>query len=538
MFDKVPDTALVAVKVANLEATSKKIAQLAKDFGIDGFVPGAADPLGAMQNQLGLTKGLNKQGELAFAYFDPKSNGAEPDEGKSFVMLIPVSNYKEFVSNFQNPKTEGDVTEAQFPKDNNPEPAYLADWGEYAAISPIKELVGKKPAGTLKLSGLSAKQAGKQDFLVYANFKKLGPTLLPQLNEAADKAMGEIEKSESKEIDPKYKPLIKTSMTQLFNVARTFLDNTDAATVGISIVDAGINTSVIADFKPDSYLGKFASTLKGTDAPLTIGLPNLRYLAYAGGSYDSGAISKVTSDLTQPIVDELNKIEGLDNVKQLATNMQAAMKANSGFVSGVVAPTKIGDDALLQQVAIYKGGGKDYVQVFDSAGTFAKQLLADAKPKDGKPLPKLTTTANATTIDGVAFNRVAVDMNMPKDDPETMQTERMMGVMYGASGLTYTYAAVGDDLVLGSAAKDATIASFIKANKAQENNLAKLEHIQATAAQLPKTRLYAGYLALDEMVNRRRRRGGRNGHAAADAAAPGTPAAWSDPRSGGRSVSV
>jgi hypothetical protein len=497
VLEKVPDNALVAVKVAALETTSGKIAKLAKDFGVDGFLPMAADPLAGLQQQANITKGLNKAGDLAFVYMDPKAAQTD-DTDKSILILIPVSSFAEFLGNFEGAKTDAGVSEVTFAGDE--EPSFVADWGGYAAVSPLKNLVGK-PGGTLKVAGVSAKQAQAQDFLVYTNFAKLGPDLLPELEKGATKALAEIDGQENAQVDAKYKPLIKTTLNQFFGVARTFLKETNSATIGLNIADAGINTTVLADFKEGSYLGKFASGLKGTDKPLTIGLPKLRYLAYGGAAYDPQTVSKVVDDLSAPILADLGKIEGQDDAKQLAANFKAALGKNSGWSQGLVAPTKIGDDAFLQQIAVYRGGGKEMATAMDSTGTFAKSLIASVEPKEGEPKPTVAFTPAARTVDGVAFNSMKFDMEQPKDSPQAMQVERMMTIFYGAQGNNVSYAAVGNDLVMANAAKDESISALLKSSKANENNLAKLEQVQAVTAELPKMRVYEMYVALDEIVN-------------------------------------
>ncbi|HEX8340936.1 MAG TPA: hypothetical protein VF624_08520, partial [Tepidisphaeraceae bacterium] len=423
----------------------------------------------------------------------------ETDEGdKAILLLIPVSNYAEFVTNFTGVKADGAVSEVTVAGDDAP--SFVSDWGGYAALSPLKNLVAK-PAGALKVAGTAARQAQQQDFLIYTNFAKLGPDLLPELEKGMNEALGEIDKPGNNGLEAKYKPLAKTTLNQFFGIARTFLKETDAATIGINIADAGINASVVADFKDGSYLGKLAGGLKGTDKPLTLGLPKLRYLAYGGATLDAKTTGQVFDDLTGPVIAELGKIEGQDDAKQLAANIKAAIGANTGFAQGLVAPTKIGDDAFLQQIAVYRGGGKEFAAAMDSTGTFAKTMLAGVQHKEGQPKPSVTATPNARTIDGVAFNSLQFDMEQPKDSPQAMQVERMMTIFYGAQGNSISYAAVGNDLIMGNAAKDETISALLKSSKANENNLAKLEQVMAVTAELPKSRVYEFYVALDEIIN-------------------------------------
>ena len=65
VLDQVPAESLVVVKVANLQATSGKIAKLMHELGIDAMVPQMQDPLGALQQKIKANNGLDKNGELA-----------------------------------------------------------------------------------------------------------------------------------------------------------------------------------------------------------------------------------------------------------------------------------------------------------------------------------------------------------------------------------------------------------------------------------------------------------------------------------------
>ena len=496
VLESVPDNALLAVKVASLTKTSAKIAKLAKDFGIEPLVPQLQDPLGALKTDSGISKGINDNGEVGFAYFAPKDTGV--GENESMLLLVPVSDYAAFLTNFADAKTDGDVSEVTLPHDTKP--AYVANWNGYAAISPAKSLVAK-PTATLKIEGNAAKESARQDFLLYTNFKKLSPELLPDLEKALGKATDELDKSTDPKLDPKYKPLIKAGITQAFAAARTFLQNSSGATVGMNISDAGLNYTVLSEFQPDSYLGKFAASLKGTDQPLTIGLPPVKYLAFGGSQADPTVLVKMVDDLTTPVVDELKKIEGQESVTKLIDSVHAALLATTGGTFGLVAPIKIGQEGVIQQVAVYRGSGTETKAVFDQGGAFAKTMLAGMKPIGNTPLPIVTQTANDKSIEGVNFDSIKVDIKPSPDDPAAAQQEQIMNIMYGADGLTYRYGVLGKDMLLSVGAGDATLATFIKSLKANDDSVSKMDTVKVVAAELPKTRVVEYYLQIDEIVN-------------------------------------
>ncbi len=501
VLESAPADSLVAIRVANLTQTSAKVAQLAKDFGIDGFVPPLGDPLGSLKQQANVTKGLKEDGELAFVLLKPEDQDSD-DPG--LIVLVPVTTYDEFLSNFEGAKAEGGVAEVKFKGDNDP--SYVADWGAYVAISPTRNFVAAKPAATLKPVGLVAKDAARQDFVVYANFAKISPELLPKLEEAFNDAKKELARDLGRDVPEKWHPLINATVAQIFNVARTFLNDVDSASIGLNITDAGINTTVISEFKPESYLGKTFAAIKGTNASLTTGLPSGKYLVFGGVQSDPAASAQVVDDLTKPIVEELNKIEGQEKAQNAVKSILAAVKANKGYIFGMPTPAKIGQEGIFQQIAIYRGGGNDMKAAADATGGFITELFADikAKAKEKNPdapedhLGNIVITPAARTVEGVALDSWKLEMPQAKDDPAAMQAEMMLGLFYGGEGLNYSLGQIGDDFLFAQSATDDNIARFITAAKENKDNLSGLEHIKVVTAELPKTRVYEGFVALDE----------------------------------------
>ena len=137
--DQIPNDALVVMKVRNLSATSTKLGKFLTDLGLAAMVPGMNDPLAFTQKQLNISQGLRNDGDFAVVYRDPQASGEDPE--KSIVMLIPVSDYKSFLANFPDAKTDGEVSEVTMHKSG--EPGFVAHWGNFAALSPSKMAISK-----------------------------------------------------------------------------------------------------------------------------------------------------------------------------------------------------------------------------------------------------------------------------------------------------------------------------------------------------------------------------------------------------------
>src|SRR5437867_1081195 len=140
VLDQVPGNAMVVVKIRDLKTTSQKVAEFATALGIVEFSPDLADPLGSIQKKHKMEQGLNTAGDAALAFLDPGADAGMAE--KMVVALLPVSDYKAFIGNFADAKTDGDVTTATTPQG---ETIHIANWGSFAAITPNKDLLAKKP---------------------------------------------------------------------------------------------------------------------------------------------------------------------------------------------------------------------------------------------------------------------------------------------------------------------------------------------------------------------------------------------------------
>src|SRR5205814_9492164 len=123
------------------------------------------DPLAAVQKHLGIEKGIDKNGDAALAMLDPGEKGFDD---KSMVMLIPVSDYKDFSNNFHNVEMDGAIGHGTAEESDGP--VYFTNWGKYAAISPAKEPLAKAGTG-LKFSGLTASEVASKDLIICANYE-------------------------------------------------------------------------------------------------------------------------------------------------------------------------------------------------------------------------------------------------------------------------------------------------------------------------------------------------------------------------------
>src|SRR4051812_44950327 len=190
VLQQVPSDALVVIKVNNLKAVSDKVAKFAEALGLAAVSPEFANPLQSLQDNMKIKEGLDTAGEMAFVFTKAAAAGGDPDQG--MMVIMPVSDYKAFLGNFKDVKTEGAVSTFK-PNEGGDKELHAANWGKYAVISENQSLLSNKPAG-LKLSGLADKEAKEKDAFIFANIPALAEIALPHIQEARTKALGEIDK--------------------------------------------------------------------------------------------------------------------------------------------------------------------------------------------------------------------------------------------------------------------------------------------------------------------------------------------------------
>lgn len=497
VLNQVPGDALVVMTVNDLQQTSGRIGELAKLLGIADMLPPAADPLAAVQLQTGMRDGINKAGDMAIAMFNPAVAGGRSD--RAILLLLPVTDYAAFIKNFANAKKDGDLDVVNFPRD--PSPTYVANWGQYAVLSPGKEMMAKKPGG-LALPAVAARELGAKDIAVYAN--------MPEVAKLAGDAMGDMRTELTREIDrnlgmdeanKKYVPLAKVGANHLVDLMEGFMSSTQGAVMGMTVSPKGIDWSMVCEFLPASELGKFAAEAKNTDATLVGGLPTDNYLVYGGVVYDGPAMLKAYDQLVGPMLPELQKLgddakpalAALDSMKQL----QGSVK-DASF--GMVAPTgKLGEASLFQGAYVVHGDANALMKAYRDYMVNQDALM---KMVPGNQQMKTTLKQAAKTVDGVALDEVVMQYNLNPTNPMEAQMAQFMGMLYGPNGLSALMGVVNDTtMVYVMGGNDALLKSTITAARAGGDNLGARANLKSTVANLPQKRIAVYYVSLETLIN-------------------------------------
>ncbi len=495
----VPATALAVIHVNSLDATSKKISDLAGALGLINMQPELQDPLGSMLKSMGITAGVNRQSDMALFIVDPASVDGKPD--KAVVALFPTSDYQAFIGNFPDAKTEGEVTTVQLKGDANV--SYMAHWGDYIALSDGKELVTKKPDAFLDVAGLAAKELDNKDLVIYGNMKALRAKILPEiekgrtfLQDQVDQAVQSNRKFGAFEVS-KFGPLLKVVINQVLDLGNELANDTDAATYSTNLSPDGIATTFLVEFNPDSKMGKYASQVKNSDAPLLGGLPDGKYLFAAGEISDGKLTSQWLSDFVAPIQKAVTDL-GADYapVNDMIEAGKAMIAAQTGSAMGMMAPSGVlGQGAIFQLVGVRNGDSHAIMDAFHKS--------SDAQPAMMKALGLQTPGTQQSylpaskQLDGVTFDEVKTTFNM-NGQPGGAMAGQFLTMLYGPDGLEMYMGVVNDKTMLYSAGlSDTNLSASIASAKTGEDALSKNNAVKAVAGQLPPQRVAVAFVPLD-----------------------------------------
>lgn len=542
--EQVPSEALVVIKIRNLQDVSKKMAALAQQFGIAAMNPAASDPLGAFQQQTGISQGLNANGDAAIIFMEmPKDavqvegevgdledeNAAdadaqnqdaenldaededEPEEKAPLLMLLPVSDYQAFLKNFGEARNEGDLAIVNFK--GQEKDVYVADWGGYAAISDRKEYLAQKAKG-LKVGGVTGKELQTKDITVYANMDAIRARVLPKLQQNRENILAEIERgiTEQGQTDPKYVPVIKTAVGQALNIAEQFLKEAQAGTYGIQLSDAGITTTAMAEFSQGSNFGNTVSQLKGSGDSMLTGLPQGQYLMYGGAVSNPEVTLEFINNLIGPVEKELAGLgaEG-QAIQKYLQSLRQYMGAVKATRFGMIAPSgQLGQEAIIQSIGISHGDAEAMSAAYKQMLQQSEELMGVFGAENVQA--KTVVTEDAKTVDGVSLDMFQTKFGGgagganpdAEDDAKQMQAQQMdqmMTLMYGPEGLRGYLGVVDGKLVQAANVSDQMLQTTIQSAKADEKNLSGQPGVSATRKQLPQNRLAEVYLPLDVMLN-------------------------------------
>jgi hypothetical protein len=499
VMKQVPANSLLVLKVSNLQQTSKKVADFCTQMGITQMDPDMQDPLGSFLKAIGVNDGVNREGELAFIYFEPSTFHTNSD--KSLLLLIPVSDYQKFLGNFPDSKPDGDLTQVHFNKD--PDVTYVARWGDFAAASPTRDIVATAPTEIIQVTGLAAKELDGKDVVLLANLKAIREKAIQQVQSARKELAGDIDKlaneiMRSQHFDAtKFKPLANLIANESLDMAQKILEGMDAASFSVNLSPDGVATTLMAQFESGSSCDKYIAKVKNTDDSMLQGLAAGKYLLF-GGTGGQQELNDSVSNFIAPIQKQITDL-GPDyaSLNDWLNSAQKATTAAQGSSFGLMMPTaQPGAGALIQVVGIRRGDAKTMLDGMRGMADAQQAILKAFNVQ--LPGQTQTYTRDSKTVDGISFDEMKSTINLNGQNPGQMQAMQMITMMYGPQGPDAFTGIVDDHTMLTVMGLDDTaISAAIAAAKAGDDPLAKTSSVKAVSSQLPAQRIAVMYTPLD-----------------------------------------
>jgi len=486
-----PSDAMVVFKIKNLQDLSTKAAVLIKDWGLDQMRPELADPLGSLLAITGMGAGLDKAGEVGVAIFPNPAGNGPPD----VLGLVPVSDYKAFIAALPKATTAGDLTTFQ----PGGKPIFVTNWGKYAAISANQALATTKGQGIVAPPA-SAKELDSKDIIVFANMPVIRKQALPMFQMMKPMMLQQMAKGmqQAPNANPQMVALMNVYMGQILNAVEEFLTDSDGAVFGLTLSKDGISTALLADFRADSRMGKAFKGMKNASGSLTAGLPDSKYLFFGGAAVDPAGLqllSEFTAPIEKAIADQGEQGKPMVAYFNAMKDYMAATKqVNFGMLTPPANAIQNGS-GFIQAVSIVTGDPTKLVAATKSMMEHNAAVMAAS----GVTNFKTTMTPNAATLAGVSLDRYTTTMGEPQT-PQEQQMAFIMQIIYGKNGPSGYMGKVADDKVIQTIGGDDVFATAAVTAASKNVDALAGGNVGAVTANLPKERLGAIYVSVDQIA--------------------------------------
>jgi hypothetical protein len=330
VFDRVPDNAMIVVAIPSPETFGKNLQALGTATEMPA-TPDIKDIITGMGfgNSIDLTKAA------AIVVLAPELGAdGKPKDGQTLeesmdkraVLLVPVSNYSEFITGLGGTAGEG-VIEVTTPSG---EPGFAKDIGKgYAALGPDKKLIetfsGASGPQAVKdrLGKAAEKLSDSADMLTFVNAEAIGPMLPSIMAEMKAEAEANMAMGMS---DPE---AAKKQLEYVQWIVETAVNDSTGLLGTMNFSGQGMAMELTANFKPDSMMAK-AFAAGGKASSLWTKLPAQPYLVAGAIDASSGPLKA----LLRTIVERAPQ-QGPGSLEQNKTAMLAQIDKSDG-VAGVM----------------------------------------------------------------------------------------------------------------------------------------------------------------------------------------------------------
>ena len=255
----------------------------------------------------------------------------------------------------------------------------------------------------------------------------------------------------------KFKPVVHSLITRVFDVAEQMVRDADSATYGISFGDDGLKITAMAEFNQGTPSAMRLASLKGTDQPMFAGIPQNKYMFLMGmQSGDPTAVQKMFADFMAPIEKELAALgsdgKALQDYVDAAKQYIGAMKSTA---TGMLVPSgALGQEAIFQGVGVHTGDAKAMLAAYKQMMGSQQTIMDMFSMPQMKGMMKMNYTPASKTVDGVQFDQFTTDVGQgapgQPQSAQIAQMKQMMTWFYGPGGMNGLLGAVDDKTLVGT----------------------------------------------------------------------------------------
>lgn len=507
-LDRLPTNAGVVVSIPNIQKLQDAMKVMQDTFQID---PQQAT-MGVGQDVLN-GAGVNKGGSMAIALVFPNDDakdGAEDKDGDKdgddangddqdgddadrgmgsddqplMFVVVPVSDYKAFVTGF---KGDPSAKIAELHTEN--QDLYAKDiGGGYAALSEGSDALmifdgkaGSLPTYKALLGKTGASLAESSDLMVFANIQILGPKIKEGMAGVRQQMamMGQDNAGAA------------SGFMQAFGDAMT--TDGQAAMFGMDMEPEGLRLETAASFKDGSPTAGMLQTA-GKASGLLGSLPAASQGFLFAGAFDSSvpALRKILETYATPeIKAAMAAAEG--------ESWMSWVKQSDG-AAGIIgtSPALMGGPGFFVNTMLYAKSANPagLIEQFKQSMT-----TANGKTENGVTL-STSYKAGASKVGGASVDEWNVGMKMDPNSPAAQQSQMVMVTLFGPKGSPSGYVAQAKSGVVMTMSKNsALMESALNAADGKGDNFGSDAGVKAVAARLPEGRSFEVYVGVKDILN-------------------------------------
>jgi hypothetical protein len=483
----VPHDALGFAVIKNIADTAARVEKLTQKMQIP-----APNLLTIAKAYAGLEKGLDEKGGIAAAILaDPD----DEDRGYSYVIVVPVTDYKVFIEQLDPDDIDDKTTEVTIAGES-----YLvAKKGNFALIGDpekpavLESVLASTQAITASVEPLRAWMAGQQLAVVVTPKGKA--TLFKKILELFPEPAAL--KTEEKDDDPAAADL-KTA-AELLTLAKRLLASAEEQltfmTLGVRIDDdTSLHVAARLLFAPDGKLAAWAKEVKLPKQGLLAGLPPGKFAVAYGGV--SAQFSPEIASLIDRFTDiGLRRLGLSEQTRKTFAEATKRQQANKSFTSGLLGLIRPGDSLLASAVsvehvknaAVYLKMSREILEIV--------QAGLENKTTD-EPLYELNdiTVGDLKVLEVVTNTSLLMGMN---DAQQALAgpMQAMFAKLFGKEGKMRLYSTAADDHTVVSAYTKEQLQRAVAHVRAAAQGLEVNPEIAKTMALLPAGAQWAAYVS-------------------------------------------